>query len=343
MKRATNNLTDGEDPRPDEAADPAPEAEGKTENQKEPSAGRRPRRILTRVLILAVFLVILFIGLSVLLYPAVSNYVNEKNQSRVINIYDENLAALSAVDYTAYLDAARDYNAHLAKSKIPVHDAFASFEGDTDKTGNYWKLLDLDGSGVMGYIVIDKIDVKLPIYHGSDEAILQAGVGHMQGSSLPVGGESTHVVLSAHTGLPSAEYFTDIDQLTNGDTFELHVLGEVLTYRVDQILTVLPDKLDALSIIPGEDHVTLVTCTPYGVNTYRLLVRGTRTENAETESETAAEPMTVQKNPEAVQPPTWFQKAREKTVAAFGAGFEKLATWFVKASEWGMDRLGIKY
>lgn len=308
-----------------------------------PSTGRRQRRILTRVLILAIFLVILFIGLSALLYPTVSNYINEKNQTRVINIYDENLAVLSAADYTAYLDAARDYNARLANSKIPVRDAFASFGKDTDRKGDYWKLLDLDGSSVMGYIVIDKIDVRLPIYHGSDETVLQAGVGHMQGSSLPVGGESTHAVLSAHTGLPSAEYFTDIDQLANGDTFELHVLGETLTYRVDQILTVLPDKLDALSIIPGEDHVTLVTCTPYGVNTFRLLVRGTRIENAETKSETAPAPTAEQKNPEAARPTTWFQRAKGKTVQVLAVGLEKLATWFVKASEWGMDRLGIKY
>jgi len=293
------------------------------------------------VLILLVFLLILFIGLSVLLYPSVSNYINEKNQSRVISIYDDNLTALSAADYTAYLEAARAYNTELAESGLSVHDAFSSADDDEDRTGEYWNLLDLDGTGVMGYIVIDKIDLTLPVYHGTDEAVLAAGVGHLQGSSLPVGGESTHAVLSAHTGLPSAEYFTDIDQLVEGDTFELHIFGEVLTYEVDQILTVLPDELDALAIVPGEDYVTLVTCTPYGVNTHRLLVRGTRIENTESEAEAVptAEPETA----ESVQEPTWFQNAKDRTVEVFANGFEKLANWFVAAAEWGMDRLGIEY
>lgn len=294
------------------------------------------------MLILAVFLVILFAGLAVLLYPTVSNYINERNQSRVISSYDDNLTALSAADYTAYLDPAQTYNAELAASGISAHDAFSSGEDDTDRTGAYWSLLDLDGTGVMGYIVIDKIDLKLPIYHGTDEAVLAAGVGHLQGSSLPVGGNSTHAVLSAHTGLPSAEYFTDIDQLEPGDTFELHIFGEELTYGVDQILTVLPDELDTLAVVPGEDHVTLVTCTPYGVNTHRLLVRGTRVENTETESEEIV-PTAEPEIAETVQEPTWFQNAKDRTVEAFGIVFEKLATWFVAAAEWGMDLFGVEY
>ena len=341
MKRATNDYTDGESLSPDESSNPVPGAE--EENKKKPSTSHKPRRILIRVLTLLIFIVILFIGLSVLLYPSVSNFVNEKNQSRVINIYDDGLVALSAADFTTYLDAAEDYNTQLTKSGLSVRDAFASFSDDTNRTDNYWRLLDLDGSGVMGYIVIGKIDVKLPIYHGTDEAVLQAGVGHMQGSSLPVGGESTHAVLSAHTGLPSAEYFTDIDQLVTGDTFELHVFGEVLTYEVDQIITVLPEEVDALAIVPGEDYVTLVTCTPYGVNTHRLLVRGRRVKNVETENKPAVVPVAATETTEPVWEPTWFQNANEQTVEFFATGVEKLATWFVATSNWGMDQLGIEH
>ncbi len=290
---------------------------------------------------LGVFLVIFLIGLCVLLYPSVSNYINEKNASRVINIYEENLTALSAADYSAYLEAARDYNTRLAQSGLTVTDAFASGEKDEDRSSDYWTLLDLDGSGVMGYIVIDKIQVKLPLYHGTDEAVLQVGAGHIQGSSLPVGGESTHAVMSAHTGLPSAEYFTDLDQLVLGDTFVLRIFGETLTYRVDQILTVLPHETEALSITPGQDYATLITCTPYGVNSHRLLVRGTRAENAEAQTpEVSAGP-----SPEPTVPaePTGFEKAKNQVVKVFAAGFETLATWLVTVSEWGMDRLGIEY
>jgi sortase A len=291
--------------------------------------------------VLGVFLVILLIGLCVLLYPSVSNYINEKNASRVISIYDDKLTALSAADYSAYLEAAREYNARLAQSGLTVTDAFASGEKDEDRSSDYWTLLDLDGSGVMGYIVIDKIQVKLPLYHGTDEAVLQVGAGHIQGSSLPVGGKSTHAVMSAHTGLPSAEYFTDLDQLVLGDTFVLRIFGETLTYRVDQILTVLPHETEALSIVPGGDYATLITCTPYGVNSHRLLVRGTRTENAETQTqEVSAGP-----SPEPAAPaaPTGFEKAKNQVIKVFAAGFETLATWLVTVSEWGMDRLGIKY
>ncbi len=221
-----------------------------------------------------------------------------------------------------------------------MRDAFANAEDDTEKSDDYWKLLDLDGSGVMGYLVIGKINMKLAVYHGTDPAVLQVGVGHLQGSSLPIGGESTHTVITAHTGLPSAEYFTDIDQLNMGDTFELHVFGKVLTYQVDQILTVLPEDVDALSIIPGGDYATLVTCTPYGVNTHRLLVRGTRVENAQTQTDAAE---TDNEAEEAAQAPTWFQNAKKQTVKVFATGFEKLATLFVAAAEWGMDRFGVEY
>jgi sortase A len=296
--------------------------------------------MLTRILILAGFFAILFVGLCVLLYPSASNYINEKNQSRVINIYEDNLTALSPADFTSYLKEARDYNARLAGSGMSVRDAFGTGEDSTDKSGEYWKLLDLDGSGVMGYIVIGKIDVRLPVYHGIDEAVLQAGVGHIQGSSLPVGGENTHAVLSAHTGLPSAEYFTDIDQLEQGDIFELHVFGEALRYQVDQILTVLPDEVDSLSITEGGDYVTLVTCTPYGINSHRLLVRGARVE---TQSEAEAEPSEADETPETVPEPNGFQKFGVKTVAVFATGFEKLVTWFVAAAEWGMDLFGVEY
>lgn len=299
--------------------------------------------MLTRVLILGVFLAILFVGLCVLLYPSMSNYINEKNQTRIINIYDNNTTALSAGDYSQYLKQAQEYNAKLAQSGMAVQDAFESGQISTDKSSDYWKLLNLDGSGVMGYLVIGKINVKLPIYHGTDTAVLQDGVGHIQGSSLPVGGENTHAVLSAHTGLPSAEYFTNLDQMKLGDTFEIHVLGEVLTYQVDQILTVLPDQVNALSIIKGGDYVTLVTCTPYGVNSHRLLVRGTRVASTQTTSQSVSTASDQTKTRAASGEPVWFRKIREQATAAVGAVYEKLAAPLVAAVEWCMGRLNIAY
>ncbi|MCD8190800.1 MAG: class C sortase [Clostridiales bacterium] len=219
---------------------------------------------------------VLLVGAAVLAYPSVSNWWNDRVQSRAVAVYDEAVAALNAQDYTAYYEAAVAYNEKLAEI------GSASAISDTDLVDeDYWDLLDVTGTGIMGYITIDKIDVELPIYHGTSSSVLSAGAGHLEGTSLPVGGESTHCVISAHRGLPSSLLFTNLDQLEEGDTFTLTVLDQVYTYKVDQITIVLPDEIENLYIEEGKDYCTLMTCTPYGINTHRLLVRGVRTANAE--------------------------------------------------------------
>ena len=211
-------------------------------------------------------------GLSLLLYPSVSDYWNSFHQTRAIATYAENVAALDNASYDAIWDAARQYNRNLCSRSN-------SFLLSEEQKAEYESLLDISGQGVMGYIEIPEIDVSLPIYHGTDDNVLQIAAGHISWTSLPVGGESSHCVLSGHRGLPSAKLFTNLDQLIEGDTFTIRVLDEVLTYEVDQILIVEPEDVSALEIIPGRDLCTLVTCTPYGINTHRLLVRGTRIEN----------------------------------------------------------------
>lgn len=212
---------------------------------------------------------VFFVGLSVLLYPAVSSYWNSITQSKVVEDYDAMLESLTPEDYSGLFEAARAYNASLAALDFPLNDyGILSQE--------YSEALNAAGDGVMGYIDIDKLQLKIPIYHGTDESVLSHGVGHVEGSSLPVGGEGTHCVLSAHRGLPSATLFTHLDRLELGDTFRLTVLDQALTYEVDQITTVLPSDGSDLLITDGEDYCTLLTCTPYGINTHRLLVRGHR-------------------------------------------------------------------
>lgn len=225
--------------------------------------------------ITTVILVLLFvIGLSLLLYPALSDYWNSLHQSAAISDYADNVADLSKENYDELWTAAKSYNASL----VPRFNAFLLTDEQKEQ---YDSLLNVSGLGIMGYIEIPEINCSLPIYHGTDESVLQIAVGHISWSSLPTGGESTHCVLSGHRGLPSAKLFTNLDKLTEGSTFMLRVLDEVLTYEVDQILTVLPDEVDALQIVEGEDLCTLVTCTPYGINSHRLLVRGHRIENVE--------------------------------------------------------------
>lgn len=218
-------------------------------------------------------ILVLIIALSVLLYPTVSNYLYEKNGARVISSYDENAVRLSESEKKEILEAARQYNSELL-GNIELLDPFSPLKKEVD--ARYQSLLSINEAGMMGYIRIPKIDVELPIYHGTKEKVLQAGVGHFQGTSLPVGGESTHAVLTGHRGLPSKILFTDLDKLTNGDIFYIKILGETFAYQVDQILTVLPEDTKALTITTGKDYATLVTCTPYAVNTHRLLVRGYR-------------------------------------------------------------------
>ena len=222
--------------------------------------------------ILLVF--ILLIGLSLLLYPSVSDYWNSFHQTRAIATYAENVAKLDNNQYDQLWEEARAYNEALPFRSNPYYLS-------EEQKAQYESLLDVSGLGVMGYIEIPEIDVGLPIYHGTEESVLQIAVGHLEWSSLPVGGMSTHCVFSGHRGLPSAKLFTNLDKLREGDTFLLRVLDEVLTYEVDQILIVEPQEIDALKIVEGKDYCTLVTCTPYGINTHRLLVRGHRIDNIE--------------------------------------------------------------
>ena len=218
-------------------------------------------------------LLVLFVAFAVLLYPTVSSYVNEKNGSKVVSNYDAESVRLSNAEKEKMLEDAREYNKEML-SNIDLIDPFS--QGETNIDERYESLLNMDGSGMMGYIRIPKIKVEIPIYHGTSESVLQAGVGHFWGTSLPVGGESTHTVLTGHRGLPTKTLFTNIDKLVEGDVFYIKVLDETLAYKVDQILTVLPEETEALSIVPGQDYATLVTCTPYAINTHRLLVRGHR-------------------------------------------------------------------
>ena len=217
---------------------------------------------------------ILLAGLSLLLYPSVSNYWNSLHQTRAIATYAEEVANLNQDQYDEIWAAAESYNASLA-------DRVNAYQLSDAQKEEYQQLLNVSGLGVMGYIEIPSIDCSLPIYHGTEESVLQIAVGHLEWTSLPVGGESTHCVLSGHRGLPSAKLFTNLDKLREGDTFLLRVLDETLTYEVDQILIVEPQDTAALEIVEGQDYCTLVTCTPYGINTHRLLVRGHRIDNIE--------------------------------------------------------------
>lgn len=231
------------------------------------------KKRVTTILLILVFLA----GLSLLLYPAVSDYINEKHSSKVIADYAHSVSDIDDQRYAQIWNEAKTFN-----------DALASGEQNylltREQRLRYTKLLNIDGSGVMGYIEIPKISCTLPIYHGTSDTVLQIAAGHLEWTSLPTGGESTHCVLSGHRGLPSAELFSDLDKLTTGDVFELRVLDEVLTYEVDQILIVEPAETDELRIVKGMDYCTLVTCTPYGVNSHRLLVRGHRIANLESGS-----------------------------------------------------------
>jgi sortase A len=225
------------------------------------------------------FGLLFLVGFGILAYPTVSNQWNTYRQSRLISNYEQAVSDMQPEDYTKEWEAAREFDSTLVQNNI-YGDVFGSDDVDMKDT-DYWKVLNVAGDGVMGYLSIPKINIKLAIYHGTAEDVLQTGIGHMNGTSLPIGGESTHSVLAAHRGLPAARLFTDIDQLKQGDMFYIHVLDETMAYQVDQILDMV-DKDDhetleeALQIQEGEDQVTLFTCTPYGVNSHRLLVRGTR-------------------------------------------------------------------
>ena len=219
-----------------------------------------------------ILLLCFFIGLSVLLYPSISNYWNSKTQTQAIVDYEGMLSRIKAEDYGAYFEAADRYNRELAALEKPVME-FNELEG-------YEEILNVSGNGMMGYITVPKISQELPVYHGTSESVLAVAVGHFEGSSFPIGGIDTHSVVSAHRGLPTATLFTYLDRMEIGDTFYFKILDREITYEVDQIRIVEPHELELIQIEPGGDYCTLVTCTPYGINTQRLLVRGRRLDTS---------------------------------------------------------------
>jgi sortase A len=214
----------------------------------------------------------LFIGVCGLLYPSVSQYWNSKTQTRAVENYQAILDSLKEEDYAAFFQEAEAYN----KALFELEDHLV----DYGYLAGYDEILNISGNGIMGYVVIPKLGVELPVYHGISPEVLNIACGHLEGTSLPVGGENTHCILSAHRGLPHAKLFTDLDRMELGDTFTITVLDRTVTYQVDQIKVVRPNEIDDVRIIDGADHCTLLTCTPYGINSHRLLVRGTRIENA---------------------------------------------------------------
>lgn len=235
---------------------------------------------MKRKIVNILFGLLFLIGFGILAYPTIANQWNTYRQSRLISGYDQAVSQMDEEDFDKAWEEARAYNATFEQNSI-MSDVFGIDEADDIKGTEYWKVLNVGGDGIMGYITIPKINIKLAIYHGTDTDVLQTGVGHLNGTKLPVGGEGNHTVLSAHRGLPSAKLFTDIDQLKEKDRFYLHILDEDMAYEVDQILPMV-DKDDydalqeALKVEEGQDYVTLFTCTPYGVNSHRLLVRGHR-------------------------------------------------------------------
>lgn len=239
-------------------------------------------RHLTTILLVAVFM----IGIGLIGYPSFSDYWNSFHQSRAIMNYTETVANMDQEKFDALIQEAEEYNAKLARTGI-------NWTMSEEQQKQYDSLLNFDGTGDMGYINIPKINVELPIYHGTSDSVLQTSIGHLEGTSLPVGGESTHTVLSGHRGLPSAKLFTDLDKLTEGDTFTLNILNQTLTYEVDQIRIVEPTDLSDLQIVEGQDLCTLVTCTPYGINTHRLLVRGHRIANQNGEAQVIADALQI--------------------------------------------------
>jgi len=225
-----------------------------------------------------IFGLIFLVGLGIFLYPSVSNYINSKHQSKAVASYDEAIANMSREDYSKFWEAAYAFNEELASVQT---DTFLRLDGELKD--RYYDTFDPTGTGIIGTIEIENIGVNLPIYHGTEESVLQDGIGHLEGSSFPTGTPSTHAILSGHRGLPSAKLFTDLDQMIVGDTFLLHVLDQTFAYQVDNINIVLPEDTGGLGIVDGKEYVTLVTCTPYGINTHRLLVRAKRVDyNEET-------------------------------------------------------------
>ena len=248
--------------------------------KKEKQRKRKGASISTIVLV-----VILLAGVGIFLYPSVSDWWNSMHATRAIANYVEAVDSMSEQAKEEIIEAARQYNKSLANG--------ANFNVSDEKYAEYEKILDISGTGIMGYIQIPSINVNLPVYHGTEETVLQIAVGHIAGSSFPVGGKRTHCILSGHRGLPSAVLFTDLDKMAEGDIFTVTVLDRTVTYQVDQIRIVLPEETEELAITDGKDYCTLVTCTPYGVNTHRMLVRGSRIENKSGEAAVTADAVRI--------------------------------------------------
>lgn len=229
-----------------------------------------------------VLTVVLLAGFGLILYPTISDWWNNMHMARAIASYIDTVNEMDEEDAARLLQEARDYNEHLRS--LPDH-----WHLSEEELAYYERMLDIDGTGVMGYLTIQKIDVRLPVYHGTDETVLQRAIGHIEGTSLPVGGKGTHCVVSGHRGLPGARLLTDLDLMQVGDTFFLTVLNHTFTYQVDQIKVVLPSEMEELEIDPEKDYVTLVTCTPYGINTHRMLVRGHRIPNPQGAADASGE------------------------------------------------------
>lgn len=241
---------------------------------------RKPADLGLRAMVVF-FVTLLLAGVGLMAYPTVADWWNRMHQSRAVASYIEQTEDMGAAERKQLLAAAREYNQRLeasAQSDQMTRWNAAMRPSEADRQA-YEHILDVSGTGIMGYVTIPRLKTRLPIYHGTDDAVLQIAVGHLPGSSLPVGGEGTHAVVSGHTGLPSARLLTGLDEMRKGDTFAFHVLGETYTYQVDEINTVLPDDFSHLNVDPSADYATLITCTPYGINTHRLLVRGHRIPN----------------------------------------------------------------
>lgn len=309
----------------------------KNESKGKTDLSRRIRDAVTKLLAIIAFSFVFCVGLVIMFYPDISNYVNRKNQSRVMDSYIAAVNQQSGIDYAAYFDAAKRYNDSLYRRGARIRDAFASTLSQDNMDDEYWSLLSISGIDIIGYLTIDSIDVKVPLYHGTSETVLAVGAGHIQGSSLPIGGENTHTSVSAHTGLPSAKFFDKVDTLKIGDTFQFYIMNEILTYQVDQISVVLPDEVDALAIEPGKDYATLVTCTPYGINSHRLLVRGVRIETPPEQLKAAAATATQ------LEDLTWFGEAKSAIVETLAACVEFLAVVVVNLAQSVMDIFGVEY
>lgn len=228
---------------------------------------------MKRIIIKALPFAALFIGLILILYPTVSEHINALHQSRAIKVYNDITDSMSTEQHDRMIEAANEYNRRLSKADSPILYP--------ETVSGYNSTLDITGTGIMGYLTIEKLKVELPVYHSVDDDVLQIAAGHLPGTSLPVGGKGTHSVISGHRGLPSAKLFTDLDKLEPGDLFCITIMSDVLTYQVDQVKTVKPYEIDDLKIDPDKDYCTLFTCTPYGINSHRLLVRGVRVETKE--------------------------------------------------------------